>query len=136
MLGPGVFVTASDYSLDPEQTIKSQITRERDIVIGDDVWIGAGSIITAGVEIGDGAVIGAGGASFAAAISTRRGDRGRQRRPAASRLTGVFRPPRVIGWCPEWLRTSLSSSSSRTDPRCCGRAWLRCNATGSPDARI
>lgn len=60
LLGPGTFVTASDYSLDPDATIKSQVTRERDIVIGDDVWIGAGSIITAGVHIGDGAVIGAG----------------------------------------------------------------------------
>lgn len=60
LLGPGAFVTASDYSLDPGSTIKSQVTRERNIVIGDDVWIGAGAIITAGVEIGDGAVIGAG----------------------------------------------------------------------------
>jgi acetyltransferase-like isoleucine patch superfamily enzyme len=60
LLGPGTFVTASDYSLDPGATIKSQPTRERDIVIGDDVWIGAGSIITAGVTIGDGAVLGAG----------------------------------------------------------------------------
>jgi acetyltransferase-like isoleucine patch superfamily enzyme len=60
LFGPGAFVTASDYSLDPESTIKSQVTRERDVVIGDDVWIGAGCIVTAGVEIGDGAVIGAG----------------------------------------------------------------------------
>jgi acetyltransferase-like isoleucine patch superfamily enzyme len=60
LIGPGAFVTASDYSLEPDATIKSQVTRERDIVIGDDVWIGAGAIITAGVEIGDGAVIGAG----------------------------------------------------------------------------
>jgi acetyltransferase-like isoleucine patch superfamily enzyme len=60
LLGPGAFVTASDYSLDSRATIKSQDTHERDVVIGDDVWIGAGSIITAGVEIGDGAVIGAG----------------------------------------------------------------------------
>jgi acetyltransferase-like isoleucine patch superfamily enzyme len=30
------------------------------IVIGQDVWIGAGCIITAGVTIGDGAVVGAG----------------------------------------------------------------------------
>ena len=43
LLGPGVFVTASDYSLDPDSTIKSQVTRERDVIIGDDVWIGAGS---------------------------------------------------------------------------------------------
>ena len=53
-------MTASDYSLDPGSTIKSQITRERDVLIGDDVWVGAGCIITAGVEIGHGAVIGAG----------------------------------------------------------------------------
>ena len=60
LFAPGVFVTASDYSLDPGSTIKSQITRERDVLIGDDVWVGAGCIITAGVEIGHGAVIGAG----------------------------------------------------------------------------
>jgi acetyltransferase-like isoleucine patch superfamily enzyme len=60
LFAPGVFVTASDYSLDPGSTIKSQTTRERDVLIGDDVWIGAGCIITAGVEIGHGAVIGAG----------------------------------------------------------------------------
>jgi acetyltransferase-like isoleucine patch superfamily enzyme len=60
LIGPGAFVTASDYSLEPDATIKSQETRERDVVIGDDVWIGAGAIVTAGVEIGDGAVIGAG----------------------------------------------------------------------------
>jgi acetyltransferase-like isoleucine patch superfamily enzyme len=87
LLGPGTFVTASDYSLDPESTIKSQITRERDIVIGDDVWIGAACIITAGVEIGDGAVIGAGSVVRrsvpAAAIVA-----GNPARLSASRLTG------------------------------------------------
>ena len=60
LFAPGVFVTASDYSLDPGSTVKSQSTRERDVLIGDDVWIGTGCIITAGVEIGHGAVIGAG----------------------------------------------------------------------------
>ena len=28
LLGPGTFVTASDYSLDAESTIESQITRD------------------------------------------------------------------------------------------------------------
>lgn len=32
----------------------------RPVIIGEDVWIGAGSIILPGVKIGDGAVIGAG----------------------------------------------------------------------------
>ena len=56
-------------------------------MIGDDVWIGAGSIITAGVEIGDGAVIGAGSVVRrsvpAAAIVA-----GNPARVSASRLTG------------------------------------------------
>jgi len=60
LFGPGAFLTASDYSLDPGSPIKSQETCERDIVIGNDVWIGANAIITAGVKIGDGAVVGAG----------------------------------------------------------------------------
>ena len=33
---------------------------DADVIIGDDVWIGAGSIILAGVSIGRGAVIAAG----------------------------------------------------------------------------
>jgi acetyltransferase-like isoleucine patch superfamily enzyme len=60
LFAPGVFVTASDYSLDAGSKIKSQVMRERDVLIGDDVWLGAGCIVTAGVEIGHGAVIGAG----------------------------------------------------------------------------
>jgi acetyltransferase-like isoleucine patch superfamily enzyme len=93
LLGPGSFITASDYSLDPESTIKSQVTRERDIVIGDDVWIGAGCIITAGVEIGDGAVIGAGSVVRrsvpAGAIVA-----GNPARVSSSRLTGGL--PRAV----------------------------------------
>jgi acetyltransferase-like isoleucine patch superfamily enzyme len=93
LLGPGAFVTASDYSLEAGSVIKSQDTRERDVVIGDDVWIGAGSIITAGVEIGDGAVIGAGSVVRrsvpAGAIVV-----GNPARVGASRLTGGM--PRAV----------------------------------------
>lgn len=39
---------------------KEQDYEDAPVVIGDDVWIGAGSIILAGVTIGQGAVIGAG----------------------------------------------------------------------------
>ena len=35
-------------------------TRAEKIVIGDDVWIGAGAIVLPGVTIGEGAIIGAG----------------------------------------------------------------------------
>lgn len=37
-----------------------QPRRDGDIVIGDDVWIGAGSIILAGVKIADGCIAAAG----------------------------------------------------------------------------
>ena len=33
---------------------------EQDIVIGDDVWLGANTVVLAGVTIGDGAIIAAG----------------------------------------------------------------------------
>ena len=93
LLGPGTFITASDYSLDPESTIKSQVTRERDIVIGDDVWIGAGCIITAGVHIGDGAVIGA-GSVVRRAVPDGAIVAGNPARISASRLTGGL--PRAV----------------------------------------
>jgi acetyltransferase-like isoleucine patch superfamily enzyme len=93
LLGPGVFVTASDYSIDPGSAIKSQETRERNVVIGDDVWIGAGSIITAGVEIGDGAVIGA-GSVVRRSVPPGAIVAGNPGRVSASRLTGGL--PRAV----------------------------------------
>jgi acetyltransferase-like isoleucine patch superfamily enzyme len=87
LIGPGAFVTASDYTLEPGSTIKSQDTRERDIVIGHDVWIGAGAIITAGVEIGDGAVIGA-GAVVRRSVQPGAIVAGNPARVGGSRLTG------------------------------------------------
>ncbi len=58
--GPEVFATAADYGLAPDKRITDQEMVERDIVIGQDCWIGARAILTAGIIIGDGAVIGAG----------------------------------------------------------------------------
>ena len=62
-------------------------------MIGDDVWIGANAIITAGVEIGDGAVVGAGSVVRrsvpAGAIVA-----GNPARVASSRLTGGL--PRAV----------------------------------------
>jgi acetyltransferase-like isoleucine patch superfamily enzyme len=58
--GPEVFVTASDYGLQPDQSMFEQARNERDIVIGDDVWLGARVFVGAGVTIGDGCVVSAG----------------------------------------------------------------------------
>lgn len=58
-LAPGVFITASDYGLLPDQNIASQARNEQDIVIGNDVWLGANVFVAAGVEIGDGCVVSA-----------------------------------------------------------------------------
>ena len=93
LFGPGAFLTASDYSLDPGSPIKSQETCERDIVIGNDVWIGANAIITAGVEIGDGAVVGA-GSVVRRSIPAGALVAGNPARVAWSRLTGGL--PRAV----------------------------------------
>lgn len=58
--GPGCFVTAADYGLAADKRITDQQMLERDVVIGEDCWIGTKTVITAGVTLGDGCVIGAG----------------------------------------------------------------------------
>ncbi len=45
---------------DPHVPIRKQGIRARGIKIGDDVWLGAGSIVLDGVTIGKGSVVGAG----------------------------------------------------------------------------
>lgn len=59
-LAPGVFVTASDYRFEAGTPFRQQPKRERDVLIGNDVWLGAYAVVTAGVSVGDGAIIGAG----------------------------------------------------------------------------
>jgi acetyltransferase-like isoleucine patch superfamily enzyme len=59
LLGPEVFITASNYQIKPGTPVMDQPKLERDVVIGDDVWLGARVIVLPGVEIGDGCIIGA-----------------------------------------------------------------------------
>jgi acetyltransferase-like isoleucine patch superfamily enzyme len=59
LLGPEVFITASNYQTEPGTPVMDQPRVERDVIIGDDVWLGARVMVVAGVEIGDGCIIGA-----------------------------------------------------------------------------
>ena len=58
--GPNVMMFAYNHRFETGTPSKVQNYDEADIVIGDDVWIGAGSIILAGTEIENGVVIAAG----------------------------------------------------------------------------
>lgn len=58
--GPSCYVTAADYGLAAGTRIIDQPMSERDVIIGEDCWIGTKAVITAGVTLGDGCVIGAG----------------------------------------------------------------------------
>ena len=58
--GPNCFVTSADYGLAAGTRITDQEMIERDVIIGEDCWIGTKSVITAGVTLGEGCVIGAG----------------------------------------------------------------------------
>lgn len=55
-----VSIIASNHGLIKNKLIQEQEWIPGDIRIGDDVWIGCGSQILAGVEIGNGAVVAAG----------------------------------------------------------------------------
>lgn len=59
-LAPGVFITASDYRFVAGTPFRDQPKREIDVVIGSDVWLGTGVVVTAGTSIGDGCIVGAG----------------------------------------------------------------------------
>lgn len=51
-------IYAFDHGMAPDQPIYQQANRSQGVVIGDDVWLGAGVGIRDGINIGDGAVIG------------------------------------------------------------------------------
>lgn len=60
ILGPNVCITSSNHGIELGEPIRMQPGKDAPITIGDDVWIGANTVITAGVTIGDGCVVGAG----------------------------------------------------------------------------
>lgn len=58
-IAPDVQIYTAQHPLDPEMR-NQHIGSARPVVIGNDVWIGGGSIILPGVTIGKGSTIGAG----------------------------------------------------------------------------
>jgi acetyltransferase-like isoleucine patch superfamily enzyme len=60
LVGPGVRIISYQHRYASGATIRSQAVDAKPIRIGRDVWLGANSIILAGVSIGDGAVVAAG----------------------------------------------------------------------------
>jgi len=61
LIGPKVVVHSANHKFsDAEKPISEQGHTLKAVTIEDDVWIGASSVILAGVTIGKGAVVGAG----------------------------------------------------------------------------
>lgn len=61
LLGPYVSVFSENHIADdPARPIRDQGERRRPVIIGDDVWIGAGATVLSGVSIGRGAIVAAG----------------------------------------------------------------------------
>lgn len=59
-LAPEVYITASDYQFKKGIPFRQQAKRDRDVKIGNDVWLGTKVVVTAGVTIGDGCIVAAG----------------------------------------------------------------------------
>lgn len=59
MLGPGVQIYCAEHAKDPKMRLEG-LEVAKPVTIGQDVWIGGGAIILAGVTIGDRAIVGAG----------------------------------------------------------------------------
>lgn len=83
LLAPEVFITASNYRVEPDTPVMYQEKEEADVVIGADVWLGAKVIVLPGVTIGDGAVVGAG------SVVTK---------DLPAGCVAVGSPARVVGW--------------------------------------
>jgi len=60
MIANGVFITTTEHGMKLGTLMRLQPDHTKEVIIGNDVWIGAKAIILPGVHIGKGAVIGAG----------------------------------------------------------------------------
>jgi acetyltransferase-like isoleucine patch superfamily enzyme len=60
LFGPQVYITTANYRFDEGAPVMKQERSERDVMIGDDVWLGARVTILPGVTIGAGSIIAAG----------------------------------------------------------------------------
>ena len=60
LIAPGCFITDHIHRYAREELIASQGTSTAPVHIGDDVWLGARSVVLPGVTIGAGAIVGAG----------------------------------------------------------------------------
>ena len=59
LIGPNVTIATANHPVNPELRAKSW-QYNRPVHIGNNVWIGAGSVLVPGVTVGDNSVIGAG----------------------------------------------------------------------------
>jgi acetyltransferase-like isoleucine patch superfamily enzyme len=60
LIGPLCYITDHDHGHECDRPVQEQDLVASPVIVGNDVWIGAGAIILKGVSVGDGAVIGAG----------------------------------------------------------------------------
>ncbi len=59
MFGPNVVVATANHPIEPSLRAK-QLQYNKEVHIGDNVWIGAGTIVVPGITIGENSVIGGG----------------------------------------------------------------------------
>ena len=61
LIGPNVVMRTAGHRFDnPGLPIRKQGHISKNIILGDDIWVGSNVVILGGVEIGKGAIIGAG----------------------------------------------------------------------------
>lgn len=60
LMGPGAKMFSSNHGTAKARAMNQQEWVEKDIIVGNDVWIGANTVIVPGVKIGDGVIVAAG----------------------------------------------------------------------------